>query len=203
MQAEEQTQTSTEVKPLGELLEYQDSSIVSRVLLKNNGGTVTPLNASCVIPNFTVSYTVASSKVPADSVNFTNLTLTAAPFTMPAGTCTLGGNPAPDAITNGLNNALALPNAGATSTLNFAAGAVPPPPVTTTTTIPPTTTTTAAADVLNCYEGDFDYQDEAQAVLDEDPSDPNDLDGDENGIACEDLPVRVAVVVRANATFTG
>ena len=41
MQAEEQTQTSTKVKPLGELLEYQDSSIVSRVLLKNKGGTVT------------------------------------------------------------------------------------------------------------------------------------------------------------------
>ena len=41
MQAEEQTQTSTKVKPLGELLEYHDSSIVSRVLLKNNGGTVT------------------------------------------------------------------------------------------------------------------------------------------------------------------
>ena len=41
MQAEEQTQTSTKVKPLGELLEYQDSSIVSRVLMKNNGGTVT------------------------------------------------------------------------------------------------------------------------------------------------------------------
>jgi len=41
MQAKEQTQTSTTVKPLGELLEYQDSSIVSRVLLKNNGGTVT------------------------------------------------------------------------------------------------------------------------------------------------------------------
>ena len=41
MQAKEQIQTSTEVKPLGELLEYQDSSIVSRVLLKNKGGTVT------------------------------------------------------------------------------------------------------------------------------------------------------------------
>jgi len=41
MQAKEQIQTSMEVKPLGELLEYQDSSIVSRVLLKNNGGTVT------------------------------------------------------------------------------------------------------------------------------------------------------------------
>ena len=41
MQAEEQIQTSRKVKPLGELLEYQDSSIVSRVLLKNNGGTVT------------------------------------------------------------------------------------------------------------------------------------------------------------------
>jgi quercetin dioxygenase-like cupin family protein len=42
MQAEEQIQTiNAEVKPLGELLEYQDGSIVSRVLLKNKGGTVT------------------------------------------------------------------------------------------------------------------------------------------------------------------
>jgi quercetin dioxygenase-like cupin family protein len=32
---------SAEVKPLGELLQYQDGSIVSRVLLKNKGGTVT------------------------------------------------------------------------------------------------------------------------------------------------------------------
>ena len=41
MQGEEQIQIRTKVKPLCELLEYQDSSIVSRVLLKNNGGTVT------------------------------------------------------------------------------------------------------------------------------------------------------------------
>ena len=41
MQAEEQTQTSLTVKPFDELLEYHDNSIVSRVLLKNNGGTVT------------------------------------------------------------------------------------------------------------------------------------------------------------------
>ena len=37
-----QTQTlSTEVRPLAELLQYQDGAIVSRVLLKNKGGTVT------------------------------------------------------------------------------------------------------------------------------------------------------------------
>ena len=37
-----QVQTvNAEVRPLGELLEYQDGSIVSRVLLKNKGGTVT------------------------------------------------------------------------------------------------------------------------------------------------------------------
>jgi len=42
MSDKEQTQTSSaEVKPLGELLQYQDGSIVSRVLLKNKGGTVT------------------------------------------------------------------------------------------------------------------------------------------------------------------
>jgi quercetin dioxygenase-like cupin family protein len=42
MQAKEQTETmGSKVESLGGLLEYQDSSIVSRVLLKNNGGTVT------------------------------------------------------------------------------------------------------------------------------------------------------------------
>jgi quercetin dioxygenase-like cupin family protein len=42
MSDQEEVQTlSAEVKPLGELLQYQDGSIVSRVLLKNKGGTVT------------------------------------------------------------------------------------------------------------------------------------------------------------------
>jgi quercetin dioxygenase-like cupin family protein len=42
MQTKEQIDTmGAKVESLGELLEYQDSSIVSRVLLKNNGGTVT------------------------------------------------------------------------------------------------------------------------------------------------------------------
>lgn len=42
MSDKEQTQTlSAEAKPLGELLQYQEGSIVSRVLLKNKGGTVT------------------------------------------------------------------------------------------------------------------------------------------------------------------
>ena len=38
----------------------------------------------------------------------------------------------------------------------------------------------------NC--DDFATQEEAQAVLDADPSDPNGLDADDDGIACEDLP---------------
>src|SRR4030095_9680336 len=32
---------SVELKPLDDLLQYQDGSIVSRILLKNKGGTVT------------------------------------------------------------------------------------------------------------------------------------------------------------------
>jgi hypothetical protein len=40
---------------------------------------------------------------------------------------------------------------------------------------------------LNC--DDFATQEEAQAVYDADPSDPNGLDGNDNdGIACESLP---------------
>ena len=44
-----------------------------------------------------------------------------------------------------------------------------------------------AAD-LNC--DDFEFQEEAQAVYDADPTDPNRLDADNDGIACEELPSR-------------
>jgi hypothetical protein len=45
----------------------------------------------------------------------------------------------------------------------------------------------AVADV-DC--GNFQYQEEAQAVLDATPGDPNNLDADKDGIACESLPHR-------------
>lgn len=44
----------------------------------------------------------------------------------------------------------------------------------------------SAQDDLNC--DDFDTQAEAQAEFDADPSDPNGLDRDDDGIACESLP---------------
>lgn len=47
--------------------------------------------------------------------------------------------------------------------------------------------TPLAAD-LDC--GDFQYQEDAQAVLDQDKSDPNHLDDDKDGIACETRPHR-------------
>ena len=45
-------------------------------------------------------------------------------------------------------------------------------------------------DVFDC--SDFLFQDVAQAVLDADPSDPHNLDPENNGIACEGLPARDA-----------
>ncbi len=42
---------------------------------------------------------------------------------------------------------------------------------------------------LNCLR-DFKYQEDAQAVLDQNPSDPHNLDDDNDGIACEALPKR-------------
>jgi hypothetical protein len=44
---------------------------------------------------------------------------------------------------------------------------------------------TAAADIYNC--ADFSTQEEAQRVLNADPSDPNRLDADKDGWACETL----------------
>jgi hypothetical protein len=50
----------------------------------------------------------------------------------------------------------------------------------------------AGADVKNC--DDFRYQEDAQAVYDEDTTDPNKLDGnDDDGRACESLPSREAI----------
>jgi hypothetical protein len=43
-----------------------------------------------------------------------------------------------------------------------------------------------AQDEFNC--DDFATQEEAQAVYDQDPSDPHGLDADDDGIACEELP---------------
>src|SRR5918993_1565413 len=43
-----------------------------------------------------------------------------------------------------------------------------------------------AQDIRNCSS--FATQEEAQAELNRDPSDPNGLDGDNDSIACEDLP---------------
>ena len=49
----------------------------------------------------------------------------------------------------------------------------------------------AGADVKNC--SDFEYQEDAQEVLDADSDDPNDLDRDGDGEACETRPHRPAI----------
>ena len=50
----------------------------------------------------------------------------------------------------------------------------------------PAATATPLSDLFNC--DDFATQADAQAVLDADPSDPNNLDADDDGIACEAEP---------------
>jgi hypothetical protein len=45
-------------------------------------------------------------------------------------------------------------------------------------------------DLYDCP--DFTYQEQAQAIYNQDRSDPYNLDGDNDGIACEDLPSRGA-----------
>lgn len=49
-------------------------------------------------------------------------------------------------------------------------------------------------DIYNC--SDFRCQEDAQSVLDENPNDPNRLDGDNDGIACESLPSMPLAVTR-------
>lgn len=61
----------------------------------------------------------------------------------------------------------------------------------------PSAVATAQAD-LNC--ADFAYQEDAQDVYDADPTDPNGLDADNDGIACEDRPHRPAAVTTTTTT---
>jgi micrococcal nuclease len=49
---------------------------------------------------------------------------------------------------------------------------------------------------------DFDSQAEAQEVLEDDPSDPNGLDGDYDGVACEDLPGGSSVSLSASPSVS-
>ena len=58
-------------------------------------------------------------------------------------------------------------------------------------------TASAQTDPVNCDS--FDSQAEAQAVLDADPGDEHGLDGDNDGIACEDLPSKAAADAEAAA----
>ena len=60
---------------------------------------------------------------------------------------------------------------------------------------------TALADEHNC--GDYATQEEAQAALEADPSDPEGLDADDDDIACEDLPTGEAAPTGGNAGSTG
>jgi len=79
-----------------------------------------------------------------------------------------------------------------------------PPTVPTSTPAPPTPTaegptpTVAPEDVFDC--DDFAYQEDAQAVLNADPSDPNNLDPEGDGIACNTLPSRTLPVSLAPGT---
>jgi hypothetical protein len=52
----------------------------------------------------------------------------------------------------------------------------------------PTTPAYAQTDRYDCE--DFTYQEDAQAIYNQDPSDPNALDDNDDGVACESLPPR-------------
>jgi hypothetical protein len=58
----------------------------------------------------------------------------------------------------------------------------------------------ASADGHNC--SDYGTQLEAQAALDADPTDPNNLDTDNDGIACEGLPLGSTTTVAPTTTTT-
>src|SRR3954447_24385742 len=61
--------------------------------------------------------------------------------------------------------------------------------------------TANAADIYNC--SDFTYQEDAQAVYNQDTSDPNGLDGTPNdGVACESLPRRGTSSTGSTVTTT-
>jgi competence protein ComEC len=81
-----------------------------------------------------------------------------------------------------------------TYSITTTAGVGPTPTVSPTPAPTPTPTPPSLLDICgpcaasDCNCSDFDTQAEAQACLDADPTDPFNLDGDNDGIACESLP---------------
>ncbi|TQJ85933.1 excalibur calcium-binding domain-containing protein [Streptomyces sp. SLBN-31] len=67
-------------------------------------------------------------------------------------------------------------------------------------TVGPAAAVAHAQNNFNCP--DFAFQEDAQAVFNSDPSDPNRLDADNDGIACEDLPHRSTATATATAAAT-
>jgi len=65
----------------------------------------------------------------------------------------------------------------------------------------PLTGAALAADTFNC--GDFATQAQAQAEFDKDRTDPNQLDGDDDGQACEDFTYSPAAAAAPSAGQTG
>lgn len=87
------------------------------------------------------------------------------------------GDAQPEALAAAVRQDQKLQQIGAPAAVTLPSVSVPLPPA-----------TSGRTNLLNC--ANFTYQEEAQAVLDADPSDPNRLDGNHNGRACESLPHR-------------
>lgn len=162
------------------------------------------LDQICTIAAVPVSYAATGTDPDVSTGIFTSLGLEASGFAAPAATCVAGpaGNPAlTPTVETSFNTSAGLPTSETASDVGLISG-VAPPPSTTIPTSAPTTATTTTADTLNC--SNFQYQEDAQAELDKDRSDPHQLDGSDppNGVACESLPRRPSAV-RANPRLAG
>ena len=156
--------------------------------------TATPLLLATLTAPSTPTATVMATPKPSPLPTPSPLpapTTTASPAPIPS--------PAPTAVPSPMPPPAPTASPVPTPTPPSPTPAAVPSPVPTQSVAPPVPTPTAATpqsdfnpqqylgqgDAYNC--GDFQYQWQAQAVLDADPSDPNKLDTDKDGAACESL----------------
>lgn len=156
--------------------------------------TGTPSATATVTTTATGTATSTPSATPTATVTATATpTMTRTASATPTATMTRTARPTATGTATPTNTPRATASSTPTKTPKPTATAKPtktPKPTATATREPPGNCSTCAADVYNC--SDFGSQEDAQACFDycmeQVGYDVHNLDGDDNGIACESLP---------------
>jgi len=182
------------------IVDVQGGSAPSATATQVVDGTATPSSTPSATPTLTGTPSATATVTATATATMTNTpsatptpTMTSTASATPTATMTRTARPTATGTATPTNTPRATASSTPTKTPKPTATAKPtktPKPTATATREPSGNCSTCAADVYNC--SDFGSQEDAQACFDycmeQVGYDVHNLDGDDNGIACESLP---------------